>query len=91
MLNLGITHCLELVLPVIDLKGSVSDNSNVVIVKYIHLCFCGSLFAAGSSACFVTALPLDLDQMPDASSSSIISHTSSFVFIVFLEVIFWKF
>ena len=41
------------------------------------------MFVAGVCACFVTALPLGLDQMPDASSSSITSYITWFVCILF--------
>ena len=39
----------------------------------------------GFCACFVTALPLGLDQMPDASSSSITSYITWFVSTVTLK------
>ena len=37
----------------------------------------------GGCACFVTGLPLGLDQMPDASSSKIASYIAWFVWILF--------
>ena len=45
------------------------------ILLVVILCF----FSVGSCACLVTALPLGLDQMPDASSSRITSYIAWFV------------
>ena len=59
------------------------DNHAETVLKWMHLCLVGSLFAVGGCACFVTALPLGLDQMPDASSSSITSYIAWFVCICF--------
>ena len=56
---------------------------NNCVLKWTHLFFCGGLFVAGVCACFVTALSLGLDQMPDASSSSITSYIAWFVCILF--------
>ena len=56
---------------------------NNCVLKWTHLCLFGSLFVAGVCACFVTALPLGLDQMPDASSSRITSYIAWFVYILF--------
>ena len=53
-----------------------SDNN---VFKIIHLCMASSLFAVGVGACTATALPLGLDQMPVASSSSITSFIAWFV------------
>ena len=52
------------------------------VLKWICLCLGVSLFAVGGCACFVTALPLGLDQMPDASSSSITSYIAWYVCIL---------
>ena len=49
------------------------------ILTWIHLCLGYSFLVAGGCACVVTALPLGLDQMPDASSSSIASYIAWFV------------
>ena len=49
------------------------------VLKWIHYCLGGSLLIVGACACFVTALPLGLDQMPDASSSNITSYIAWFV------------
>ena len=53
------------------------------MLKWTGSCLFGSLFVAGGCACFVTALPLGLDQMPDASSTSITSYIAWFVCILF--------
>ena len=58
------------------------ENSNVL--KWIHLFLSGTLYVVGGCACFVTALPLGLDQMPDASSSNITSYIAWFVCSVFI-------
>ena len=52
------------------------------VLKWIHYCLGGSLLIAGGCACLVTALPLGLDQMPDASSSNITSYIAWFVCIL---------
>ena len=52
------------------------------VLKWIHYCLGGSLLVAGGCACLVTALPLGLDQMPDASSSNITSYIAWFVCIL---------
>ena len=54
----AVLNCLLLIL-----EELVWENNSVL--KWTHLCLCGSLFVAGGCACFVTALPLGLDQMPD--------------------------
>ena len=71
-----VINCLLLIL-----EELVWENN--CVLKWTHLFFCGSLFVAGVCACFVTALPLGLDQMPDASSSSITSYIAWFVCILF--------
>ena len=71
-----VMNCLLLIL-----EELVWENN--CVLKWTHLCLCGSLFVAGGCACFVTALPLGLDQMPDASSSSITSYIAWFVYILF--------
>ena len=71
-----VINCLLLIL-----EELVWENN--CVLKWIHLFFCGSLFVAGVCACFVTALPLGLDQMPDASSSRITSYIAWFVYILF--------
>ena len=55
-----------------------------MFLKWVHLCLCTGLFVVGGCACFVTALPLGLDQMPDASSSNITSYIAWFVFSMFV-------
>ena len=49
------------------------------VLKWIHYCLGGNLLVVGGCACLVTALPLGLDQMPDASSSNITSYIAWFV------------
>ena len=71
-----VMNCLLLIL-----EELVWENN--CVLKWTHLFLCGSLFVAGGCACFVTALPLGLDQMPDASSSSITSYIAWFVCILF--------
>ena len=70
-----VMNCLLLIL-----EELVWENN--CVLKWTRLCLCGSLFVAGGCACFVTALPLGLDQMPDASSSSITSYIAWFVCIL---------
>ena len=53
------------------------------VLKLIHLCLVLCLLAVSGCACFVTALPLGLDQMPDASASSITSYVA-WVVCIFL-------
>ena len=71
-----VINCLLLIL-----EELVWENN--CVLKWTGLCLCSSLFVAGGCACFVTALPLGLDQMPDASSSSITSYIAWFVCILF--------
>ena len=54
------------------------------VLKWIHLCLASTLFVVGGCTCFATALPLGLDQMPDASSSSITSYIAWFVCSIFV-------
>ena len=49
------------------------------VLKCVHFGLCGTLGFVGICACMLTALPLGLDQMPDASSSSIASYIAWFV------------
>ena len=62
-----VINCLFLILETQNLK----INS---MLTSIHLCLGYSFFMLGVCAYMVTALPLDLDQMPDASSSNIASY-----------------
>ena len=71
-------NCLLLIL-----EELVWDSNNVL--KWTYECSVGILFCVGVCACLVTALPLGLDQMPDASSSSITSYIAWFCCIVFFE------
>ena len=72
----AVMYCLFMILEELVWKSNHA-------LKWTYLCLVGSLFAAGGCACFVTALPLGLDQMPDASSSSITSYIAWFVCISF--------
>ena len=56
---------------------------NNQVLKWINLCLVSTLCVVGTCACLATALPLGLDQMPDASSSSIISYITWFVWSIF--------
>ena len=60
------------------------------MLELINLCLTGSFSIAGLCACVVTALPLGLDQMPDASTSSITSYISWFVCAFFVAELFGK-
>ena len=60
----------------------------VVSVLY---CVCGSVSAMAVVACLVTSLQLGLDQMPDASSSSITSFIAWFVFSIYTGIWISKF
>ena len=59
------------------LEALISDSIHVL--NWLYLCLGSSLLVAGLSTCLATALPLGLDQMPDASSSSITSYIAWFV------------
>ena len=58
------------------------------VLKCVHLVLCGCLSFVGICACMLTALPLGLDQMPDASSSSIASYIAWFVCSIFVGGLF---
>ena len=58
-------------------------ESNFVL-RLIFLSVVGCLFAVSCCVCIVTALPLGLDQMPDASSSSIASFIAWFVWAIYI-------
>ena len=75
-----VMNCLFMIL-----EALAWENSSVL--KWIHFCLVSSLFAVGASACCVTALPLGLDQMPDASSSNVSSYIAWFVCSVFIGVL----
>ena len=78
----SVMNCLLLIL-----KELFWESNSVL--KWIHLCLGGSLFAVSGCACSVTALPLGLNQMPDASSSSITSYIAWFVHNIFFGVFFF--
>ena len=64
--------CLFLIIKELNIESSH-------VLNWILLLFVSCFFAVGSCACFVTALSLGLDQMPDASSSRITSYIAWFV------------
>ena len=74
----AVINCLFLILE------ALVQESNYVL-EVIRLCANGSLFVVGCCTCIVTALPLGLDQMPDASSSSITSFIAWLVFTMFIS------
>ena len=65
------------------LEALVLENNHVL--EGIKFCAIWSAFAVGCCACIVTALPLGLDQMPDASSLSITSFIAWFVYTIFIS------
>ena len=72
-----VMNCLFLILETQNLKF----NSTLTWINY---CLSYSLFVSGASACVVTALPLGLNQMPDASSSNIESYISWFICSIYI-------
>ena len=78
-----VMNCLLLIL-----EELVWESSSVL--KWIHLLLGSSLFVVSGCACYVTALPLGLDQMPDASSSSITSYIAWFVCTIFFEIFLFE-
>ena len=74
----SVMNCLLLILE------EVLWENNHQVLKWIHLCLVSTLFVVGTCSCLATALPLGLDQMPDASSSSITSYIAWFVWCIFI-------
>ena len=72
-----VMYCLFFVLAAL-----VWESSNKI--KLIFFVLTSTVFLIGSCLCFATALPLGLDQMPDASSSSIASYIAWFVGTIFV-------
>ena len=60
------------------------------VLKWMHTCIVYNIFIVGCCVCMVTALPFGLDQMPDASSSSITSFISWFVCTISFGQFFGK-
>ena len=54
------------------------------MLKWIHFTLASTLPVVGGCACATTALPLGLDQVPDASISSITSYIAWFVGSIFI-------
>ena len=73
----AVLNCLILIL-----KALVWESNYVL--EGIRLSAIGSLFVVGCCTCIVTALPLGLNQMPDASSSSVTSFIAWLVFTIFI-------
>ena len=69
-----VTYCLFQILEALDKVW----ESNTAL-KWIILSLAFSTLLIGGCLCSATALPLGLDQMPDASSSSIASYIAWFV------------
>ena len=63
--------------------GNLFGNNQVL--TWIQFC---SVFVIGCTSCILTLFPLSLNQMPDASSSSVTSYISWFVFSLFLGRVF---
>ena len=82
----AVINCLFLILG----AGALVLESNFVL-EVIRLCAVGSLIVVGSCGCIATVLPLGLDQMPDASSSSITSFIAWFVLTVFIGTLVYRF
>ena len=61
---------------------------NNQVLTWIQFCSFSSVFVIGCTSCILTLFPLGLDQMPDASSSSVTSYISWFVFSLFLGRVF---
>ena len=79
----AVINCFFLILEAMVLRSDY-------VLERIQLLAVGSLFAVSFFACMVTAMPLGLDQMPDASSSSITSFIAWFVFTFFISMFFNK-
>ena len=73
----AVMFCLFMIMKELILEGSQ-------VLKWILVCFFLCFFTIGVCACLVTALPLGLDQMPDASSSRITSYVTWYVCILLL-------
>ena len=82
----AVINCLMLILGTL-----VWEDNNTA--KLTHLIVAGTLFSAGMCLCSASSLPLGLDQMPDASASSLSSFITWYVFSIFtglwLENLFW--
>ena len=79
----AVTNCLLLIL-----EALFWESNNMLI--WIHFSLASSLYVVGVCASMITALPLGLDQMPDASSSSIASYIAWFVCTFFVTNILGK-
>ena len=87
-----ILSCLAAVLSCICVLILMNVNENNTVLHFISGGVSPVVYILGFNgviACFVTALQLGLDQMPDASSSNIASFVNWFVFSIFIG--FWVF
>ena len=74
----NVINCFLLVL-----EAFVSEN-NLPVTEWIRFSVSSMLFAVGGSAWTVTSLPFGLNQIPDASSSSITSFIVWFICSLFI-------
>ena len=74
-----VLNCLSL-----TIEAFVWENNQAV--RWIQHGIIYSVFGVGGSACFVTLLPLGLDQMPNASAFNISSYISWSVFIFYIGI-----
>ena len=75
-----VLNCLMLIL-----EATVEVDNE--LLQWTLLTLTGTLFISGSCTCVVTALPLCLDQMPDASTSNITSLIAWFTVSLFIGVL----
>ena len=91
------TVCLAYSCPVCSVYLHSVYSCPVCSVSLHPVCsYIRSLFAVGCcacivTACIVTALPLGLDQMPDASSTSITSYIAWLVYTIFIGLLVYRF
>ena len=71
----AVINCVMLILGTL-----VREDNNTA--KLTHLIVAGTLFSAGMCLCSASSLPLGLDQMPDASASSLSSFITWYVFSI---------
>ena len=79
----AVMNCLFLILEALVLESNY-------VLDVIRFCAIGSLIVVGSCGCIATVLPLGLDQMPDASSSSITSFIAWFIFTIFIGSLVYR-
>ena len=87
-----ILSCLATALSCICVLILMNVNENITILHFISGGVSPIVYILafnGLTACFITALQLGLDQMPDASSTNIASFINWFVFSMFIGL--WAF